>query len=92
MNRSPFEALTKNNAKMIILTGLGNDEAKLKQKAIAVSDISKISGQHSVIFVERYRNNQFIESTALVSKEELSKIGGQEELLELVLNRSRIDD
>lgn len=92
VNRSPFEALTKNNTKMIILTGLGNDEAKLKQKATAVSDISRISGQHSVIFVERYRDNEHIESTALVSKEELTKIGDQAELLELVLNRSRIHD
>lgn len=92
VNRSPFEALTKNSTKMIILTGLGNDEARLKQKATAVSDISKISGQHSVIFVEKFRDYEFIESTALVSKEELSKIGDQAELLELVLNRSNIDD
>ena len=92
VNRSPFEALTKNNSKMIILTGLGNDETKLKQKAATASDISRISEQHSVIFVERYRKNEYIKSTALVSREELTKIGDQAELLELVLNRSRIND
>ncbi len=92
VSRSPFEALTRDSSKVIILTGLGSDEARLKQKAIAVGDISRISGQHSVIFVEKVKSKCFIESTALVSKDELKRLGGQEELMELVLDRSKAHD
>ena len=91
VKRSPFEALTK-DTKLVILTGLGNDESKLKQKATVVSDISIVAGQRSVIFVDRIRSNDSIGSTALIGNDELKKIDDPSQLLELVFNRSRIDD
>lgn len=91
VKRSPFEALTK-DTKLVILTGLGNDESKLKQKAMVVSDISVVAGQRSVIFVDRLRSNDSIGSTALIGNDELKKIDDPSQLLELVFNRSRIDD
>ena len=91
VKRSPFEALTK-DTKLVILTGLGNDESKLKAKATMVSDISIVAGQRSVIFVDRIRSSDSIGSTALIGNDELKKIDDPSQLLELVFNRSRIDD
>jgi len=91
VKRSPFEALTK-DTKLVLLTGLGKDDAKLHQKAAMVSDISLIAGQHSVIFVDRLKRDDSIGSTALIGNDELKKIDDPSQLLELVFNRSRIDD
>jgi putative transcriptional regulator len=89
--RSPFEALTRSE-KMIILTGLGNEDERLLQKASIVSDISRISGQRSVIIVERRGSLDNIQSTAIVTKDEIKKMDDQSELKELVIERSSHDD
>ncbi|MFA7044413.1 MAG: helix-turn-helix domain-containing protein, partial [Bacteroidales bacterium] len=86
VSRSPFEALTRSK-QMIILTGLGNDDEKLIQKAIIASDISKISGKHSVIIVECKHGLENVESTAIVTKDELKKMDDKEELTDIVLSR-----
>lgn len=88
VNRSPFEALTRSK-KMIILTGLGNDDEKLIQKAAIASDISKISGKHSVIIVECKHGLENVESTAIVTKDELKKMEDKEELTDVVLSRGK---
>jgi putative transcriptional regulator len=89
--RSPFEALTRSE-KMIILTGLGNEDDRLLHKASIVSDISRISGQHSVIIVERKGSLDNIHSTAIVTKDEIKKMDDQSELKNLVLERSSPND
>jgi putative transcriptional regulator len=89
--RSPFEALTRSE-KMLILTGLGNEDDRLLHKASIVSNISKISGQHSVIIVERKGTLDSIQSTAIVTKDEIKKMDDQSELKDLVLERSGNDD
>ncbi|MDR0791371.1 MAG: transcriptional regulator [Methanomassiliicoccaceae archaeon] len=89
--RSPFEALTRSE-KMIILTGLGNEDERLLHKASIVSDISRISGQHSVIIVERKGSLDNIHSTAIVTKDEIKKMDDQSELKNLVIERSGQDD
>jgi putative transcriptional regulator len=89
--RSPFEALTR-SGKMIILTGLGNEDERLLQKAAIVSDISRISGQHSVIVVEHKRGLENIRSTAIVTKDELKKMDDQSELKDMVMERGCLDD
>ncbi|MDR0198934.1 MAG: transcriptional regulator [Methanomassiliicoccaceae archaeon] len=89
--RSPFEALTQSK-KMLILTGLGNEDDRLLQKASIVSNISKISGQRSVIIVERKGTLDSIQSTAIVTKDEIKKMDDQSELKELVIERSGHDD
>ena len=89
--RSPFEALTRSE-KMIILTGLGNEDERLMHKASIVSDISRISGQHSVIIVEKKGSIDNIRSTAIVTKDEIKKMDDQSELKDLVIERSGHDD
>ena len=84
--RSPFEALTRNKD-VVILTGLDSEDEKLIQKAIIASDISRIVGKHSVIIVEKKRNMDNVESTAIVTKEELNKMDDKNELTDVVLSR-----
>ncbi|MDR3074450.1 MAG: transcriptional regulator [Candidatus Methanoplasma sp.] len=85
--KSPFEAITRSR-QTIILTGLGTDEEKLIQKALIASEISKIAGNHSLVIVERKRSAENIDSTAVVTSEELEKIDDQDALTDLVLSRS----
>lgn len=85
--KCPFEALTSDED-LLFLTGLGRDERKLKHKARVVTDISRITEKRSVIFIERIRTRSSVEGTALVGRDELDKIGGTDELREIVEDRS----
>ena len=87
ISRSPFDALTKND-KMVILTGLGADDERVIQKAAVVSDISRLSGRYSVVIVDRARGLEHVRTTAIVTKDEISKMDDQSELTDLVLERS----
>ena len=87
ITKSPFEAISRSR-QTIFLTGLGLDEDKLVQKAMIASEISKISGKYSLIIVEKERSAENIESTAVVTNEELKKIDDQDALTDLVLSRS----
>jgi putative transcriptional regulator len=87
VTKSPFEAITRSR-QTIILTGLGQDEEKLIQKAMIASEISRIAGKYSLIIVERERSAENIESTAVVTNEELRKIDDKDALTDLVLSRS----
>jgi putative transcriptional regulator len=86
--KCPFEALSKERG-ILVLTGLGQDESKLGDKARVVGDISKITEQRSVIFIERIRNKESIGGTALVGKDELKKLDESEKLYEMVNQRAR---
>lgn len=89
--RCPFEALTK-DVRVLMLTGLGKDESKLKEKALVVRDISRITERSSVIIIERYRSKANIEGTAIVGKDELKKLHESYRLYELVNERSDEDE
>jgi putative transcriptional regulator len=90
-SRCPFEALSKDE-KVLILTGLGRDESKLKDKAIAVADISKITERTSVIFIERAKSKHNIGGTPIVGRDELKKINESVILYELVSARKEDDE
>ncbi len=87
VTKSPFDAFSRSR-KTIFLTGLGADEDKLVQKAMIASEISKIAGKHSLIIVDKERSAENIESTAVVTSEELKKIDDQDALTDLALSRS----
>lgn len=57
-----------------------------------VSDLSRITGQRSVIFVERIRSRNSVEGTALVGRKELQGLDDRQELFELVISRSEEDE
>jgi putative transcriptional regulator len=88
--KCPFEALTVDRD-LLILTGLGKDEARLMDKAKVVSDVSRITGKESVIFIERLRTRHSIEGTALIGRDELKNIHESERLRKMVNARSEVD-
>ncbi len=85
--RCPFEALTKDR-NVLILTGLGRDESKVKDKAAAVADISKVTERFSIIVIEKARTRSIIAGTPIVGKDELRRITESCVLYELVSSRS----
>ena len=89
--RCPFEALSKDKH-ILILTGLGKDESKLKDKAMAVADISKVTERCSVIFIEKAKSKHNIGGTPIIGKDELRKINESIILYELVSARSEKDE
>ncbi len=85
--KSPFEAVSRNDS-TAMLTGIGaSDDAKLIQKAIVASDIARIVDRFSILIVEQKHDRDSIDSTAVVSNEELKKIDAPEELTSLVAER-----
>ena len=86
VERSPFDALSRNKD-VVILTGVDGQDEKLIQKAMIASDISRISGRASVIIVEKKHGRDNVESTAIVSKDELKKMDDKNELTDVVLSR-----
>lgn len=90
VNKSPFEALSRDK-NMIIVTSLDTDRESIQRKALAASDISRISGTPSVIIVENRRGLDGLRFTAVVTKDEVKDIDDKSELTNLVMNRSRIE-
>jgi len=86
MGRSPFEAVSKEKEK-ILLTCVQRYDNKLKKKAEVVSSISKITEKRAVMITDKKGTKQNIFGTPLVIHDELRKIRGPEELLELILER-----
>ena len=84
--RSPFEAVSHND-RALMLTGVGSDDAKLVQRAVVASDIARIMDRFSVLIVERKHDRDSIDSTAVVSNDELKKIDAPEDLTDLVAAR-----
>jgi putative transcriptional regulator len=90
-HKCPFEALTM-GGDVLILTGVGLDDSKVKEKARVVHDISTVTGKESVIFVERVRSKQSVEGTALIGRNELKGIDESKKLRRLVVERSECDE
>lgn len=84
--RSPFEAVSSND-KALMLTGFGPDDERLAQRALVASDIARIMERFSILIVEKKHDRDNIDSTAVVSNEELKKIDAPEELTDLVASR-----
>lgn len=86
-SKAPFEALTKDMG-VLVLTGIGQDESRLREKARTVSDLSKVTEHRSVIFIDRIRSRESLEGTALVGRDELRRLEETEKLFDLVAHRS----
>lgn len=84
--RSPFEAVSS-ESRALMLTAYGSDDEKLAQRALVASDIARIMDSFSILIVERKHDRDNIDSTAVVSNEELKKIDAPKELTDLVASR-----
>ena len=89
VTKSPFEALSRDKS-VVIMTTVDNDK-DLKQKAEIASDISRVSGRHSIVIVDTPLNMDNIDFTAVVTKDEVKHIDDKEDLTDLVKTRSKID-
>ena len=87
--RGPFDAITRDSdSNTVLLTGVGDEESKLIQKALIVSELSNLSHRHSVVIVRKKPEYERIRSTALVTDDELKKIDDKDQLTDIVLSRS----
>lgn len=84
--KSPFEAVTHND-KALMLTSVGSDDEKVMQRAIVASELSRVMDRFSVLIVERKHERDNINTTAVVSNDELKKIDAPQELTDLVASR-----
>lgn len=85
--KCPFNALTKEK-QILIFTGVGKYEKKLKEKARVITEISKIAERYSVLFVEHSKKKN-IEGTPLISTKELEKSRDPKEIFNLICEREK---
>ncbi|MEF8880153.1 MAG: transcriptional regulator [Candidatus Thermoplasmatota archaeon] len=86
MIRCPFEAVSKDNKK-VLLTCVSRYDKKLLRKAHTVGRISKIAEKHAVLITDRDVDKSNIEGTPLIVDKELKKLRGPEEIIELIVDR-----
>jgi putative transcriptional regulator len=86
VTKSPFEAVSKNDS-ALMLTSVGSDDEKVMERAIVASEISRIVDRFSILIVERKHERDNINSTAVISNEELKKIDEPSDLTNLVAER-----
>ena len=84
--KSPFEAVTCSQ-NSVMLTGVGSDDERVIQRALVASELSRIMDRFSVMIVEKKRDRDNINSTAVVSNEELRKMDDMGDLTDLVASR-----
>ena len=86
-SRCPFDALTKDN-KILIITGLSEPNRPTVEKAKVMTNLSKITEQYSVLFLEEGPNNDNLEGTPVIHKAELEHIADSEDIITLISERS----
>ncbi len=86
VTKSPFEAVSSSSG-TLMLTGIGSDDEKVLQRAVVASEISRVMDRFSVLIVERKHSRDSINSTAVVSNDELKKMDDPGELTDLVAER-----
>jgi putative transcriptional regulator len=85
--RSPFDALTKDK-KVLIITGISEPNKLAVEKARIMTNISKITEQYSVMFLEKFPNKDNLEGTPVIHKGELEQIADSEDIITLISERS----
>lgn len=86
--RCPFDALAKED-EMLLLAGIGHDDAMTVRKARVVGNISRVTEKKSVIFVRQETSVEEIEGTPLITEDELRRADDTEDVLELILQREK---
>lgn len=84
--KSPFEAVTYNNDTPMLIS-IGPDDEKVIQRVTVASELSSILDHFSVLIVERKHERNNIDTTVVVSTDELKNIEEPHELTDLVVSR-----
>ena len=90
VTRSPFEALSRDRS-VVILTGLDDNSDRVVYKTQIASEISRLTGKPSVIVVESARSLDRLKFTAVVTKEEVTKVDDKKDLTDIIMSRSKIE-
>ena len=85
--KCPFNALTKDK-EILIFTGVGKYEKKLKEKARVIAEISRIAERYSVLFVKDGKRKN-IEGTPSISTQELKKSSDSKDILNMIYEREK---
>lgn len=88
--KCPFDALSK-KSQTLILTGIEKRDGLLIKKAHLISNISRVTERHSVVFVEK-SSKKNIKGTPLIRRDELRRVRSSEEVMELILERRSIPE
>jgi putative transcriptional regulator len=83
----PFDALTK-DSEVLLITGVGEKDKNSALKARAMTNISKITEQYSVIFMDKTITKDNLEGTPIIKKAELAKMDDGEDIITLISERS----
>jgi len=84
--RSPFNALAR-YADTALLTGVGDYDKRLMKRAHIMSSISDVIERPAVICTRRVKGRKNLRGVPLVSRDELGRISGPEDLATLIEGR-----
>ncbi len=88
LHHCQMNALTKEK-KNLIITGVDEGPAHLKERAKAFASLARITEHPSVFFLERDIRKKSLEGIPIIHKRELKRIGGSEEIIEIIIERSK---
>jgi predicted transcriptional regulator len=74
----------------LIITGISKQDKRTAAKARIINNLSKITEQYSVIFLEKRLSKENLEGTPIIHKEELKKIDDSDDILTLIFERSTV--
>lgn len=87
--RSPFNAISQQH-KTLILTSVPRDDGTMQRKARLVANLAGVTERPGVFFVRRRTTRTQIEGSAVITHEELAKLSDPEDVVELILQRSKL--
>jgi putative transcriptional regulator len=87
---TPFSAVSTQK-RTLILTSIPREERRLETKARLIANLSRVTEHPGVLLVRRRPRRDQIEGAAVVSRDEVERAGGPEELVELIRERAKTE-
>ncbi|MCA1812683.1 MAG: transcriptional regulator [Halobacteriales archaeon] len=88
--RSPFNAVSQEQRRdELILTGVGEMDADLGERAKALRSIGSIVEREVVVFVRDRKQREHVEGAALITQGELERMDETADVLDLIRRRAR---
>src|SRR2546426_189905 len=84
--RSPFDALSKHED-TTFLTGVGDADRALERKAEVVSNLSRVVGKDSVMFVERARVRMSTRGVPVIARADVARAEDRDDVEEMISER-----
>jgi predicted transcriptional regulator len=87
--RSPFNAVTHEAERdALILTGVGELDAELAERARALRSIGTVVGRDVVVFVRDRQEREHVAGAALIAQPELERMDSTMDVLDLIRRRA----